>query len=555
MKNSRRFSQESLQVIVDEDDDALLSWSEEAQQERLYNAIEKNKTEVALDILKASNLSCTYIHPSNDSGWTMLHWASFHGNEVLVDALLATDAPTAYKTYKFKNRVKPGIASKESRTVSMNTPLHRAAQRGHLGVCWLLSLSSYSVNDVDSIGNSPLHLAASHDHKRVVKFLIEDGCDVSRKNMFHNTAYDVASENCKPLLFQAMASEGAGLNQKKKMHQTNVENYVRAGNDITGAIESDSWRDKEKLKNAIFCAEELGVAQVSIDLGRRFLARLELIENLEAHIERVKQVDVIKTQTSYVLVDQLKICIKEVENYVASQVRVNPLRQLTSFLASTLSRESQLNDLPHMKVINDLVEQGHFLCEKSHNEYWLNAAYCKLKSRDTRSVVRSTDESLTKDMAALEEATEKALSAGANAMLVADASQFHAKLASEIELHQSRSRIPKVREYNPEMTPAEGKDYWQDDDIGRIEETVEYPLPPEDGNYKWIESSSLTSLRLAITEFTKSITKAKENGANEEILEESKAFLSQQNKIRDLLITKDEIDREEAVKNVQKMCK
>lgn len=556
MTNSRRISQESLQVIVDEDDDALLSWSEEAQQERLYNAIEKNDTEVSLELLTARNISCTYIHPSNTAGWTMLHWASFHGNEILVDTLLATDAPTEYKTFKFKNRVKPGIASKESKNISVNTPLHRAAQRGHLGVCWLLSLSSYSAHDVDAVGNTPLHLAASHGHERVVKFLIDDGCDVSSKNLFRNTAYDVASETCKPLLLQAMKLEGSGSNQKKKMHQINVENYVKAGNDITAAIESDSWRDEENLKNAILHADDLGVAQVTIDLGRRFLVRLELIEKLESHIEQVKEVDPIITQTSYARVDQLKICIKEAEYYTASQVRVNPLRQLTSFLASTLSTtESQLNDLPQMEVVEDLVEQGHFLCKKSHNEYWLNVAYCKLKLNDTRKPASDTDESITKDMASLEKATEKALSAGANAMLIADASQLHATLASELALHRSWRRIPEVRQYSPEMTPEEGKGYWQDDDIGHIEESVKYPLPPEGGEYKWIESISLTSLRLAILEFSNNITNAEGIGANLDLFKESKAFLSDQIKIRDLLIIKDEFDKEDAVKTAQKLCK
>eukprot|EP00957_Ditylum_brightwellii_P111131 8473784-Ditylum_brightwellii.AAC.1 len=54
-----------------------------------------------------------------------------------------------------------GSCPKMSLHITLSTPLHCAAARGHLTVCWLLLLSSFSIDDVDNLGNTPLHRAAS----------------------------------------------------------------------------------------------------------------------------------------------------------------------------------------------------------------------------------------------------------------------------------------------------------------------------------------------------------------------------------------------------------
>ena len=51
------------------------------ENKRLYLAIEFDETSLALKLLSKQNLSIEYIDPSNTSKWTMLHWASYHGNE------------------------------------------------------------------------------------------------------------------------------------------------------------------------------------------------------------------------------------------------------------------------------------------------------------------------------------------------------------------------------------------------------------------------------------------------------------------------------------------
>lgn len=54
------------------------------------------------------------------------------------------------------------------------------------------------------------------------------------------------------------------------------------------------------------------------------------------------------------------------------------------------------------------------------------------------------------------------------------------------------------------------KDYWQPEDVGRIEETEGFPLPPVDAegktlDYVWIPSDSLRSLSTACERLSKAL--------------------------------------------------
>jgi len=55
--------------------------SSDGENKKLCQAIEDNDTELALDMLERENISCEYIDSTNNSSWTMLHWAAYHGNE------------------------------------------------------------------------------------------------------------------------------------------------------------------------------------------------------------------------------------------------------------------------------------------------------------------------------------------------------------------------------------------------------------------------------------------------------------------------------------------
>ena len=112
--------------------------------------------------------------------------------------------------------------------------------------------------------------------------------------------------------------------------------------------------------------------------------------------------------------------------------------------------------------------------------------------------------------------------------------------------------IPKVKLPVPDPDP----DYWTDEDQGNIEETPDYPLPPEEtGVYVWHPSANLTKLRTASMRLEKALARATQctaypdlvnagNGKHKTVSEELKQ-----------LERKDEEDKETAIAAAEKAAK
>ena len=60
----------------------------------------------------------------------------------------------------------------ECQTWIRKTPLHWAAENGHLAMCTLIATSVHEKNPQDVFQNTPLHCAAMHGHLEVSKFII-----------------------------------------------------------------------------------------------------------------------------------------------------------------------------------------------------------------------------------------------------------------------------------------------------------------------------------------------------------------------------------------------
>ena len=87
---------------------------------------------------------------------------------------------------------RPGIVL-EPQNNMQRTPLHLAAQRGHVSICQLLCNSDEVSKDaVDIDENTPLHLASEQGHISCIVFLIKDAqADFTLKNKFGYQAYDI----------------------------------------------------------------------------------------------------------------------------------------------------------------------------------------------------------------------------------------------------------------------------------------------------------------------------------------------------------------------------
>ena len=72
-----------------------------------------------------------------------------------------------------------------------NTPLHYAAQGGHLPVViYLVKEQKANINSVNMYGDTPLHCAAWWGRAHVVEWLLQNGADCRQKNAVMKSSFD-----------------------------------------------------------------------------------------------------------------------------------------------------------------------------------------------------------------------------------------------------------------------------------------------------------------------------------------------------------------------------
>ena len=74
------------------------------------------------------------------------------------------------------------------------TPLHHAANNGHLSVVEYLVNQKADINAKNKYEETPLHYAAEKGHLRVVEYLVNQKADINAKNKQGKTPLGVASE-------------------------------------------------------------------------------------------------------------------------------------------------------------------------------------------------------------------------------------------------------------------------------------------------------------------------------------------------------------------------
>ena len=105
------------------------------------------------------------------NGWLMfkstpLHWAAQYGHLSVVEYLVYQKADI--------NAQSSGYPS--------GTPLHLAAHNGHLSVVEYLVNQKADINAKDNICRTPLHYAAENDHLSVVEYLVNQKADINANN-------------------------------------------------------------------------------------------------------------------------------------------------------------------------------------------------------------------------------------------------------------------------------------------------------------------------------------------------------------------------------------
>ena len=373
-------------------------------------------------------------------------------------------------------------------TLLMNTPLHWAACKGHLRIAWLLIEQGYSPNDVDDVQNTPLHLAAANGHVHVVNCLVEDGADPRAKNAFRNTPLDVSTvrpvRECLLKAADAPASSAAAEAALASKHAENLESYYRVESELRELVEGRASLETAdaivRLRAALQAAEEVDISKGAIEAGRRAVEMLELKKELTEQIILVNANQPIVTQTAYVsLVNKLARLVKQGDA---------------------------------LAVPAQLIEEAEFLIKKSHAEYWLRMGCNKL------APLECAGDDDVGDMDRLKKSIAKAEGMRAEESLVKAAKVLRDRLDGELELRRAIDAIPQVK--LPIAEPP--KDYWAEDDLGRIEDDYpDFPLPPESGEYVWIPAKSLALLRTAAERLDSALEAAKRSEANAALIGEA----------------------------------
>ena len=267
------------------------------------------------------------------------------------------------------------------------------------------------------------------------------------------------------------------------------------------------------LVQAIGNADKWDIDADMVEEGRNVLQRYEVTQDLNKQVSQILEKCPIRRQKDYVeYVMKLETMIEKAEAGGVDRSSLQPSR--------------------------DLVVRCQI-------EYWLSTSVDRLKH------VKMADESHEHDIIRLKACIQKAEALGASDALVDEAASRLLQLETELEMTRA------IGTYQKERLPIENPpvDYWQPCDVGHIEETADYPLPPEGGEYIWEPSAAHTRVRTSLERLKKCLVGIENSKANEILVAEVKDKILEAEKDFKILDAKDAEDKKKATEVAVKAAK
>ena len=149
------------------------------------------------------------LNAADFNGSTALHNAAEYGHDEIVEFLLTRVFEIELMSDPEASRINSGESTVQ-RTTNNNgeTPLHKAAERGHDRLVRALLENGADVNAEDSTKNTPLHLATRGKmDAAVITLMKNENTDPNKQNQGGQTALDIAESLADNEFFAKMMSE------------------------------------------------------------------------------------------------------------------------------------------------------------------------------------------------------------------------------------------------------------------------------------------------------------------------------------------------------------
>ena len=161
------------------------------------------------------------------------------------------------------------IAKTTAQKVKGWTPLHTAAEFGHLEASRLLIEEGAEVNAVDSEGDTPLHMAAYGGNAKVVESLIQVGAEVDARNQLNVTPLQKAAYFGRIEALKILINNGAILGARNNAGYTAADSAANGGHiQLSDFLRGEELREhviESKLQKNPGAIEQKKIKDFDID--------------------------------------------------------------------------------------------------------------------------------------------------------------------------------------------------------------------------------------------------------------------------------------------------
>ncbi|XP_046408201.1 GA-binding protein subunit beta-1-like isoform X2 [Ischnura elegans] len=199
------------------------------------------------------------------------------------------------------------------------SPLHHAAQHGHLETAEALLRAGISRDARTKVDRTPLHVAANEGHVEIVKLLLGMGADVGARDMLHMTPLHWAVEREHLEVIEVLLQYGADPYALSKFDKTPFSIALENNrNDIVQILQAkDQYRGQVR---------QVGPVVVVMDSADTLAATQSLAEELTQvpSVTHQEEVETTATSAASVVMPGGQPSSKENEVYLDHHVKIEP---------------------------------------------------------------------------------------------------------------------------------------------------------------------------------------------------------------------------------------